>query len=72
MFYQKSVHVKDEATEVRKDERGAPFLYYHQLPDGRMAPVEIGGLVDLALSELGACLVDVSDEGIPGFASSLN
>jgi hypothetical protein len=35
---------------------------YHQLADGRVVPVESGGLVELALSELGAQLVDVANE----------
>ncbi len=72
MSYQKTMNVKSAATEAREDEHGTPLVYHYQLPDGRMAPVEMGGMVDLALSELGACLVDVSNERIPGLASSLN
>lgn len=72
MVYQKSMKVNSVVTEAREEEQGTPLVYYHQLPDGRMAPIEQGGLVELALSELGAILVDVSDERIPSIASGLN
>jgi hypothetical protein len=45
-----------------KLDKRTPAYVYHELADGRLVPIEIGGLVELALSELGGQLVDVVDE----------
>jgi hypothetical protein len=60
MIKQRSV--KDRVSKESRYLEQTPSFVYHQLADGRMAPVESGGLVELALSELGARLVDVADE----------
>jgi hypothetical protein len=44
----------------------------HELPDGRLAPIESGGLVELALNELGANLVDFAEDSAPSRMSGLN
>jgi hypothetical protein len=43
-------------------EEHASSYVYHELADGRLVPIEMGGLVELALLELGGQLVDVVDE----------
>jgi hypothetical protein len=60
MIKQRSV--KDRSSNEPRFLEKMPSFVYHQLADGRMAPVVSGGLVELALSELGARLVDVADE----------
>lgn len=64
--------VLDRHPEETHLEERAPSYVYHQLADGRMVPIEMGGLVELALSELGARLVDVAEERIPQSAIGLN
>jgi hypothetical protein len=43
-------------------EENAPSFVYYELADGRMVPVEMGGLVELALFELGGQIVDVVEQ----------
>ena len=56
----------------QKDLGSTLSIVYTQLPDGRMAPIAEGGLVELALSELGAHLVDVSEDPHPHVLYDLN
>lgn len=72
MFDQNTIKIQETESETQEHELGTTLVYYYQLPDGRMAPVEVGGLVELAVSELGARLVDVSDEQIQRMTSHLN
>lgn len=50
----------------------APSHVYHQLADGRRVPVEMGGLVELALFEFGGKLVDAIEESIAPAQFGLN
>ena len=49
-----------------------PAHVYHELADGRLVPIKIGGLVDLALTELDGQLVDVVDERVAPSLIGLN
>ncbi len=40
----------------------APSFIFHELRDGRLVPVEMGGMVELALYEFGGKLVDALSE----------
>jgi hypothetical protein len=53
-------------------EKPIPSYVYHTLTDGRIVPVEMGGLVELALFELGGQLVEVVDEYATTPPSGLN
>ncbi len=39
-----------------------PSFVYHELVNGRLVPVEMGGLVELALFELGGQIVEADHE----------
>ena len=47
--------------EVERAETVTHYLLY-VLSDGRLAPVKSGGLVELAMNELGAELVDYAED----------
>ena len=47
-------------------------LVYYQLPDGQMVPVEMGGMVEFAMFELGALLIDTTAAENPGSSMTLN
>ena len=40
----------------------APSFIFHELLDGRLVPVEMGGMVELALYEFGGELKDAIEE----------
>jgi hypothetical protein len=48
-------------TESEHEEHAPSYVYY-ELTDGSIVPVEMGGLVELALFEFGGQLVEVVDE----------
>jgi hypothetical protein len=48
-------------TESENKEHAPSYVYY-ELTDGSIVPVEMGGLVELALFELGGQLIEVVDE----------
>lgn len=50
----------------------APSYVYHELDDGRLVPVEMGGLVELALYELNGKLVAVNEEPVSSSVLGLN
>ncbi len=58
-------------TDATTDE-GFPAQVHHQLADGRMVPVTMGGLVEMALFELGGKLVDAVEQDRPGRTPGLN
>jgi hypothetical protein len=61
MLERKSITIEPPSRETEQPEHTSTVVFY-PLTDGRMAPIVTGGLVELALSELGARLVDVCDE----------
>ena len=71
MLREKSVYL-EYLQRDQKDSESTVSIFYTQLPDGRMAPIAEGGLVELALSELGARLVDVSEEKTTNRTIGLN
>jgi hypothetical protein len=58
----KQQSVIDLSNSKAKAEEHASSYIYHELADGRLVPIEMGGLVELALFEFGGQLVDVVDE----------
>ena len=57
--------------EVEQSETVSHYLVY-ELTDGRFAPVASGGLVELAINELGAELVDYAADPVSGPEPGLN
>jgi len=71
MIERKSITKEPPSRSTEQPEHIATMVFY-QLADGRMAPIATGGLVELALSELGARLVDVCDESAVPSGFNLN
>jgi hypothetical protein len=49
-----------------------PSFVYHELVNGRLVPVEMGGLVELALFELGGQIVDAIEQPAQSALLGLN
>lgn len=71
MLKRKSAYKQRSSRETHRSQNAA-LMFYHRLDDGRMVPIESGGLVELALSELGARLVDAREEIAPNKVFGLN
>ena len=71
MLRQKIGHIDHSHKEIEDSEDTLSILYT-QLPDGRLAPIVKGGLVELALSEFEARLVEVSEENTENHRIVLN
>lgn len=71
MLREKSVYPECLQRE-QKDSESTHSIVFTQLPDGRLAPIVKGGLVELALSELEARLVDVFEGDLNQMPYDLN
>lgn len=58
MFKEKTSNAKKEAADRRKL-KGPRFIKVHHLEDGRPVPVQPDGLVDVAVREFDAQIVEV-------------
>lgn len=53
----------NEGNDTQLEER-APTHVYYELADGRLVPIEVGGLVELAITELSGQLMDAVEERV--------
>jgi hypothetical protein len=58
--------IDTEVSSGRKDlkQESGPAMKYVALDDGRLTPIEADGMVDVAISEMGAIVVDVETHSV--------